>query len=248
MSRLRLARRVAALLTVLLLCLLPHLLWKLAGRHSPWPRIFLGLCARVIGVRVTITGEPRRHDVFFIANHVSWVDILALGGVTGSAFISHDGIAGWPLVGWLARQNNTIFIARGDRHAVRDQVRQLHRALAGHQPVALFPEGTTGHGSGLLPFKPSLLAGLMPPPRDLDIQPVWLDYGPGTAEIAWHGDESAGVNAARLLKRRGTVPLTLHFLDPFDPEDFPDRKSIAEEARSRIAERQAAFARAAPAV
>jgi 1-acyl-sn-glycerol-3-phosphate acyltransferase len=161
-SRLRLARRVAALVLVLLLCLFPHLLWKLTGRHSPWPRIFLGLCARAIGVSVRISGEPRHHDVFFIANHVSWVDILALGGATGAAFISHDGVAGWPLVGWLARQNNTIFVARGDRHAVREQVRHLHQALAGHQPVALFPEGTTSDGTGLLPFKPALLAGLMP--------------------------------------------------------------------------------------
>jgi 1-acyl-sn-glycerol-3-phosphate acyltransferase len=83
----------------------------------------------------------------------------------------------------------------------------------------------------------------MPPPRDLDIQPVWVDYGAVTGEIAWHGEESAGANAARLLKRKGTVQLTLHFLDPFDPEDFPDRKSVAEEARNRIVACQSAFAR-----
>lgn len=208
---------------------------------SRWPRRFLALAARSAGARVHVEGTPRRRDIFFIANHVSWLDILVLGGATGAAFISHDGVAGWPLVGWLARQNNTIFVARADRHGVRDQITALRAALEKHQPVALFPEGTTGDGGALLPFKPALLAGLMPPPRDLDIQPVWIDYGAAARDIAWHGEESAGANAKRLLERPGRLDVTLHFLDPFDPEDHPDRKAVADEARNRIMARQSAF-------
>ncbi len=247
-ARLRRTKRVAALAIVLLLCLVPHLICKLLRLRSLWPPRFLGLAARAVGARVTIEGTPLRHDVFFIANHLSWIDILALGGATGTAFISHDGVAGWPVVGWLARQNNTIFIARANRREVGAQVETLRTALAGHQPVALFPEGTTGDGTTLLPFKPALLAGLMPPPRDLDIQPVWIDYGPAAADIAWHGNEPVGANAARVLARKGSIPLTLHFLDPFDPEAFEDRKIIAEEARRRIMERQAASATATASV
>ncbi|MCB2015346.1 MAG: 1-acyl-sn-glycerol-3-phosphate acyltransferase [Sphingobium sp.] len=239
-GRVRRAWRIAKLLAALILCLIPHLVWKLLPWHSPWPRRFLGLAARSAGARVTTDGQSLRKDVFFIANHISWIDILALGGATGTAFISHDGVAGWPIVGWLAKQNNTIFVARANRHGVRDQIRMLHEALASHQPIALFPEGTTSDGYSLLPFKPALLAGLMPPPRDLQIQPVWIDYGPATPEIAWHGDEAAGANAARVLAREGALPLTLHFLEPFDPEDFPDRKAVAEEARNRIMARQSA--------
>ena len=230
------------LVVSLLLCLVPHLCCRALHLPSRWPRRFLALAARSAGARVTIEGTPRSHDIFFIANHVSWLDILVLGGATGTAFISHDGVAGWPLVGWLARQNNTIFVARTDRHGVREQIATLRAALAGHQPVAIFPEGTTGDGRTLLPFKPALLAGLMPPPRDLDIQPVWIDYGAQTEQIAWHGEEPAGANAKRLLNREGSLRVTLHFLDPFDPEDFPDRKAIAEEARNRILARQSAFA------
>lgn len=247
-ARLRHARRTAALVIVLLFCLIPHVLCGLLRLRSPWPPRFLGLAARAVGARVTIEGTPLRHDVFFIANHLSWIDILALGGATGAAFISHDGVAGWPLVGWLARQNNTIFIARSDRRGVTAQVEVLRTALAGHQPVALFPEGTTGDGTALLPFKPALLAGLMPPPRDLDIQPVWIDYGAATKDIAWHGNEPVGANAARVLARKGGIPLTLHFLDPFDPEAFEDRKTVSEEARRRILERQAASATATASV
>lgn len=219
---------------MLLLCLLPHILWKLLGRRSPWPRLFLGLAARAVGVRVRISGSPLGKDVFFASNHVSWMDILALGGATGTAFIAHDGIEKWPVIGWLAAQNNTIFVARERRRGVNEQVGVLRAALREHQPVTLFPEGTTGDGVTLLPFKPALFAVMMPPPRDLDVQPVYLDYGGAASEIAWHGDESAGANASRMLGRKGHVQLTIYFLEPFDPEGLPDRKAIAAEARKRI--------------
>jgi 1-acyl-sn-glycerol-3-phosphate acyltransferase len=241
MPILRRMRRLCALIAVLLFCLIPHLVWKVLPVPSPWPRLFLGLAARAIGVKLRIEGRPLSHDVFFVANHVSWIDILALGGATGTAFISHDGVAGWPIVGWLSRQNNTIFVARTDRHGVNKQVATLRSALEQHQPVALFPEGTTSDGSSLLPFKAPLFAGLMPPPRALEIQPVWIDYGIATQDIAWFGDEDAGANAARILARKGRIPLTLHFLSPFHPADFSDRKAIAEEARNRIVAAQSSL-------
>lgn len=244
-DRLRRARRLFALLAILLLCLIPHLVWKLLPVHSPWPRLFLGLAARTVGVKLRLEGKPLSRDAFFVANHVSWIDILALGGATGTAFISHDGVAGWPIVGWLAKQNNTIFVARTDRRGVGEQVATLRSALEQHQPVALFPEGTTSDGRALLPFKAALFAGLMPPPRALEIQPVWVDYGDATQDIAWFGDEGAGANAARVLARKGRIPLTLHFLAPFHPADFPDRKAVAEEARNRIAAAQSRLGQSA---
>ncbi|MDX3901174.1 MAG: lysophospholipid acyltransferase family protein [Sphingobium sp.] len=193
------------------------------------------MAARAVGARVRTTGAPLPADVFFLANHVSWVDILALGGATGTAFIAKDDIAAWPVVGWLAAQNNTLFIARARRANLSDQVTRIRAAMAGHQPLALFPEGTTSDGATLLPFKPSLLAVLMPPPRAVLVQPVHIDYGAAAADIAWLGEEPAGVNAARLLRRSGPLDVTLHFLPPFDPAALPDRKALAAEARKRIA-------------
>ncbi|CAN5347450.1 lysophospholipid acyltransferase family protein [soil metagenome] len=227
-------RRIAALVASLLLCLPLHLLWRVIGRASPWPRRFLGMAARAVGAKVIVAGTPCRGDVFFVANHLSWIDILALAGKTGTAFIARDGIARWPVVGWLAAQNNTVFIARDNRHGVGEQVAQLRAALARHQPVTLFPEGTTGDGRTLLPFRASLFAGLISPPRALHVQPVYIDYGPAAPDIAWFGEEGAGANAWRLLARKGPLPVTLHFLPPFDPADYPDRKAIAQEARKRI--------------
>jgi 1-acyl-sn-glycerol-3-phosphate acyltransferase len=240
MAGLRRAGRIAALIASLLLCLVPHLVCGLLRLRSPWPRRFLALAARSVGARVRIEGRAPPGDIFLLANHVSWIDILALGGASGAAFVSHDGVAKWPVVGWLAAQNNTLFVARERRGALAGQLQALRAAMLGHQPVALFPEGTTSDGAGLLPFKPSLLAVLLPPPRTVMIQPVHIDYGAATGEIAWHGDEPAGANAKRILGRRGALPVTLRFLEPFDPAACGDRKAIAARAHAAIAQSIAA--------
>jgi 1-acyl-sn-glycerol-3-phosphate acyltransferase len=233
--------RIAALIGLILLCLLPHLLSRLIGRDSRWPRRFQAGAARLCGLKVEVAGQPLRQDVFFVANHISWLDILVLGGATGCAFVSRDDVAGWPVVGWMARQNRTIFVSRTERGAVQGQVDGLRAALEHHQPVTLFPEGTTSDGHGLLPFKAALFQVLLPPPRAIRVQPVLIDYGPALDDIAWVGEEPFGANAMRVLGRRGRTRVTLRFLDPFDPGAQPDRKAISAEVRSRIEAAMQAF-------
>jgi 1-acyl-sn-glycerol-3-phosphate acyltransferase len=149
------------------------------------------------------------------------------------------------VIGWLASLNNTVFIARTQRNAVRDQADQLRTALASGQPVALFPEGTTDGGTSVLPFRASLLASLFPPLPRVKLQPVAIDYGSAGDEIAWIGQEPAAANAKRVLSRRGTAQVTITFLDPIDPAELPDRKALAERSRAAIVQALGASARAA---
>jgi 1-acyl-sn-glycerol-3-phosphate acyltransferase len=232
---LRLAVRTGWLLAAVVLCVPLHGLWRALGRPSPWPQRFLGTAARACGARVTIAGTARLHDVFYVANHLSWIDICILGGATGTAFVSQDKIRDWPVIGWLARLNRTVFVSRTDRMTVGAQVDELRNALAEHQPVAIFPEGTTTDGRSLLPFKAPLFAVLFPPPRALVIQPVLLDFDEAGKSLAWIGEETAPENAWRVLSRPGTFHVTVRFLEPFDPGDHPHRKMISGEARRRIA-------------
>ena len=125
-----------------------------------------------------------------------------LAGATGTAFVAKGELESVPLIGWLSSLNHTVFVARGQRMAVAEQVEQLRRALAAPWPVTIFPEGTTGDGTTLLPFKPALLAALDPPPPGLRVQPVRIDYGDATSDCVW-GDESGQVHALRVLRRRG---------------------------------------------
>ena len=230
----RLALRAAAILLALLVCVPLHYLWKLAGAKSIWPRRFLGFVGRAAGMRVRVAGTPLQRHVLFLANHLSWLDIMVLAGASGTAFVSKDDVARWPVIGWLSRLNNTVFIARSERKAVRGQADALRAALATGQPVALFPEGTTDGGVELLPFRASLLASLFPPLDGVRVQPVAIDYGEAGHEIAWVGDEPAAANARRILARGGTVPVTVRFLHPVDPAEVPDRKALAERTRAAI--------------
>lgn len=212
-----------------------HLLWHLLRLPSPWPKLFLGSLGRIVGARRRVTGTPLRRDVVFLSNHLSWMDIPIIAGVNGSAFVAKADLREVPLVGWLCTLNRTIFVRREDRLGIAEQINQLREALAETWAITIFPEGTTGDGAELLPFKAALLAVLDPPPPGVLVQPVRIDYGAATRELAWVGDEPGQDHAKRVLRRRGTFIATLHFCDPFDPHDFPGRKAIAAEARARIA-------------
>jgi len=231
---LRVGWRAAGLLLALLVCVPLHYVWRTVHYGSPIPRIFLYIAARLCGARVRIHGTPLKRDVFYISNHLSWVDILALGGASGTAFVSKAEIGTAPVVGWLSRLNRTVFVSREDRLGVAEQINRLREALADNWAITVFPEGTTTDGQSLLPFKTSMLSVLEPPPPGVLVQPVALDYGAVAEWIGWIGTESGKDNALRILGRRGAFRLDIHFLDPFDPRDHPGRKAIAAEARARI--------------
>ena len=234
MGNVRLAARLAALILALAGALIVHGLWRLGRAPSPWPRRFLGLVARIVGARVQVVGTPLRRDVVFLSNHLSWIDILSIAGATGSAFVAKGELRAVPLVGWLCTLNHTIFVSREDRLQVTAQIARLRDALGDGQGVTIFPEGTTGDGTTLLPFKAALLAALDPPPPGIVVQPVRVDYGAATRELAWVGEELGGSHALRVLRRRGTFAVTLHMLPPFDPAEAGSRKAIAARARDAI--------------
>jgi lyso-ornithine lipid O-acyltransferase len=223
--------RVLALAAATLLYIIVHLLTRAIGRTSHWPQRFLARVARICGVRLDVRGTPLTHDVLFVSNHTSWLDIPIIAGATGTAFVSTSDVKSWPLIGWLASLNNTIFVDRADRAGVQAQVEAVRDALARHQPVAIFPEGTTA--TELLPFKPALLEVVAPPPRAIRVQPLRLDYSEAI-ELAWVDEEPAPANAWRVLTRRGHFTVRLHCLEPFDPLSAGDRKAIAAESRQRI--------------
>jgi lyso-ornithine lipid O-acyltransferase len=232
----RLILRAAAMAAGLLACIPLHYLWRLAGARSPWPRLCLGWIGRCAGLRVRAEGRPLRDRVLFVSNHVTWLDIMAIGGATGAIFVSRDDVERWPVVGWIAGLNDTIYVARHARREVHGQADRLRRALAEGRAVALFPEGTTEGGHEVLPFRASLFASLFPPLERVKVQPIAIDYGAVAEQIAWVGQEEAGANAKRVLSRRGRIPVVLRFLEPVDPHAAGDRKTLAAQTRAQVVE------------
>lgn len=231
----RAVARLALMVLALLFLIVPHLCYRAVGRPSPMVMAFLNAAGWIAGLRVRTTGTRLRRDVLFVSNHVSWLDILALGGAARSAFVSKAEVGTTPLVGWLADQNHTVYVQREARREIHNQANDLRNALARGRPVTLFPEGTTGPGDGLLPFRASLFQAVVPTPPNLRIQPVFLDYGPDAGDIAWLEPESGLDNFKRILSRKRPIPLSIHYLDPLPDEAEQDRKAISEAARAAIA-------------
>jgi len=209
----------------------PHLTSKLIWGRSTWPYKFLRSAAHIAGADVRTVGPKPKPHTLLVANHISWMDILVLGRATGCTFVSKDKL-GHSLIHWLADQNRTIYVDRTSRKAAENQVQTIRDALRRRQPIALFPEGTTGPADHLLPFRSTLLAAVAPPPNGAFVQPVAIDYRPIEKEISWF-HEPPMHNVLRILGRAGRIQVTVRLLEQLPYSE--DRKALAKLAQERIA-------------
>ncbi len=226
--------RVLLMLLLLLVCVPLHYLWKWLGLDRTWPRVFLAGVGLVAGLNLRRRGK-RVPGALLLANHVSWMDILALSHAANSAYVAHDGLAQFGFLKWLCEMNETIFIARHRRADVSNQADQIRAALDHGGTLTLFPEGTTADGTELLPFKSSLLGALEPLPEGAVVQPVLLRYE-DAPEVSWVGDEPGLDNFKRILSRTKPVRLNIHFLTPLSGEELTNRKTMTAAAQKAVRE------------
>ena len=231
-TRVRAARRLAGMALWLAFCVICHFIVRPFGR-SPWPRRLLRGIGWLAGARVTTRGSKPTGQTLIVANHVSWLDIPVLAGATNCAFVAKEGLRSHPFMRWLCVQNGTVFVDRDRKASVGDQLAQMEAAIRSHKPLCLFPEGTVGDGGRLLPLRSSLLKLAEDPPLPLTVQPVAIDYGPHAAEFGWPQGERGVDNFLRLVGRKGTVAVTLHFLEALAPGK--DRKQLARESHAAVA-------------
>lgn len=189
--------------------------------------------ARAIGLRVVVQGEPMQEAALLVANHISWLDIVALGSLSRASFLSKAEVKGWPLIGWLASRARTLFITRGDNKSSEQTLEQLVFRMRGGGQVVLFPEATTTDGTAVRRFHPRLFASAML--ARVPVQPVALRYpydGPGRPPAPFIEDITLGAHAWRLLGEKKTV-VEVRFLPPMSPEVI-DRRTLADMARNAI--------------
>jgi 1-acyl-sn-glycerol-3-phosphate acyltransferase len=192
-----------------------------------------------------VKGErSRRRPTLFVANHISYADIEILGGVIEGCFIARSDMAAWPLFGWLARLQQTIFVDRrvASTVAQRDAIRER---LAAGDNLILFPEGTSSDGNRVLPFKSALfsVADHSDPHGPLAVQPVSLAYvrldgiplGRSYRPFfAWYGDMSLAPHLWEMLGL-GTVGVEVEFHPPVTLAALGSRKALAEHCYRTIA-------------
>jgi lyso-ornithine lipid O-acyltransferase len=159
------------------------------------PRWYHARCARLFGISIKTMGTPvTDRPVLFVANHISYIDIVAFSALAEVSFVAKTEIAGWPFFGWLAKLQRTVFVGR-QRARVADEKSALETRLAAGGALVLFAEGTTGDGNRTRPFKSALFAaadrsGVIVQPvtiayTRLDGMPLCRALRPA---VAWYGD------------------------------------------------------------
>ena len=192
---------------------------------------------RAVGVEIRVRGHLPAADapVLLVANHHSWLDSYALNTVSAARFVAKSEVGEWPLIGTIAVRFGTFFLKRGSCRAAARMVGVLAEALSAGQPVAAFPEGTTSHGPGPLPFYPALFQAAVR--SGAWVQPVAVRYrvadGLPTRAAAYVGDTSLWDSIRGLLRERN-VTAELIFCAPLDPAGR-SRKQLAAAAHAAIA-------------
>ena len=195
-----------------------------------WTRSFL----RIFGMRVIREGVPLAGGTMFVANHVSWVDIVALHSQHMMGFIAKHEIRGWPLIGWLSTHTETIYLRRGNADSLGGVMDEMGMRLRDGRAVAAFPEGGTRDGTALGPFHARIFSAAVA--ADAPVQPVALCYGvacEAQAVVAFGPGESFVANLIRLLGEPSR-PARVCFLEPILHASQDGRRGIAQLARVRI--------------
>ncbi len=236
---------VAALFLVLIYLPARRFEWRIAGYLQ---MVFHRLLLWVFGIHVHVKGEPSRERPLLIAaNHASWIDISAYSAVMPLSFVAKREVGTWPMIGFFARLQRSVFVDRTRRGATASQADDIGRRLADGDVIVLFAEGTTSDGNQVLPFRSSLFgaarAALDAAGVDaVHVQPVAIAYTHmrglplgrnGRSILSWMGDQDLVPHAKDVLAA-ADFDVTIVFGEPISFDRSTDRKKVALEAELSV--------------
>ena len=197
-----------------------------------WSTKMLG----AMGIALRVEGTPADDACLLVANHISWLDIMVVHAVVPQArFVSKADVKSWPLISRLVDAGGTLYL---ERERKRDALRVIHvmaDALRAGQTVAIFPEGTTSTGHGLLPFHANLLQAAIS--TGTCVQPVALRFSDATHAVS---EATEFVGATTLLESLwktacGDGVVARLVLLPARSSSGTSRRELAEQLRADIA-------------
>ena len=245
----RVILRSAVLVPLLVFCLALMGILRLFERPffgekrplTPYITVFFCRSAlRVMGIGFRVTGRTRTpRQLAVVANHSSWLDILALNGAQRIYFVSKSEVASWPGIGLLARVTGTVFIRRQARDT-RSQLQVFEQRLGAGHRLLFFPEGTSTDGMRVLPFNSTLFASFFTDKlrENLSLVPVTVAYtvppGADPRFYGWWGEMDLAPHLLTVLgcRRQGRVDVIYHA--PVRVADFDDRKALAKHCENEI--------------
>lgn len=235
--------RALGVLVFLALWGIGHLLaWPVAtafGRRESWRRGMLrGGCRGVLSILridVALHGVAPARPGILVTNHLGYVDVLVLGAVLDVVFVSRADVRNWPVIGPFARATGTVFIDRDRKRGLPEVVEEMHGWNARGVRIVFFPEGTSGRGDVVMPFRSSLFEVAVR--AEAVVHAAAIDYStadgdaPADVAVCWWGDTAFLPHAWELVRLR-RVRARVNFSDA---EIGPaDRKQMARQAQAAV--------------
>jgi 1-acyl-sn-glycerol-3-phosphate acyltransferase len=216
-------------------------------RGIPW--LYHRILRALIGVRVRVIGK-RSTDfpLLILANHSSWLDIVVITALTPAVFVAKKEVAGWPIFGWLARLQRTVFVDRQRRHRTGAATQEIAERLTGGDAVVLFAEGTSSDGNRVLPFRSALIGavhhaiGSSTHHDRVTVQPLSLAYVNQSglplghafrSRVAWYGNADLVPHLLGVCSA-GAVDVVVSWGEPVSYDMSADRKDIARVAEQAV--------------
>jgi 1-acyl-sn-glycerol-3-phosphate acyltransferase len=231
-------------------------IWRGLPRRKTFPHRYDRFLCRLFGINVIVIGTPvSGRGALLVANHTSYLDILALGGATRASFVAKSEINSWPFFGLMARLHESVFVERARRSKVGESRDLLRERLLAGDALVLFPEGTSNDGNHVLPFKSALMGAAeaeigtdaLGRVQHVPVQPVSVAYTgfqgmPMGREnrplFAWYGDMELVPHLWEAVMA-GPIDVVVEFHPPMTVDSTGGRKQLAARAEAIVRQGQA---------
>jgi 1-acyl-sn-glycerol-3-phosphate acyltransferase len=191
---------------------------------------------RIWDIELEVRGQPVvMGPTLMVCNHISWLDIVVIHATRHCRFVSKSELREWPLIGTLATGAGTLYIERENRKDAMRMVKEMARALKAGDVLAVFPEGTTGDGIGMLPFHANLIQSAIE--ADAPVQPLalqFVDAQTNSISMAarFVGDDTLVGSIWRMLNSTGLKAI-VNFGE-IEVADGRDRRGWSQDLRQKV--------------
>ena len=247
MSILRLIFILFILIFIIAVSIPTQILFNIAGfkLKKLYPLFFYKVIKIVLGININFDKaklNKKYNGVLYIANHVSWFDIICLGTLLNARFIAKKEVSKMGIFGFLASLSNTFFIDNENKNKIIEYNHLIRKKLKEGENFIIFPEGTTTNGNGIINFKSSMLECAFDDKRQINIQPISICYSKLNnipmgiylrRNIAWVGDISMVAAMANFL-RSGRITVDIIFHEIMSSNNFKNRKELTVYCENQI--------------
>lgn len=198
-------------------------------------------CVKRFNIYIDVKNPPPENEVCLqVGNHMGFIDILAVGSLYPTCFVTSREMRETPVLGLLTEMGGCIYVERRKRANIVNEMQEMAREMQSGLRVLLYPEATSTNGEQVLPFKKTLMMSAAY--ANCPIRPYVFNYRLVNSEpvefkhrdyVCWYGDQNFVAALWRSLQLV-SVNVEIEFLPPIYPKPDDDRSFVAEKAYEMV--------------